>query len=204
MSPRLAPLSFEESAPEVMAFFRVSAVTRQVQRDRWGPIPALPLVPSPSCSNAGGWAPIAPFKRHMPIPKTIQRLLLKRTGMEFPEGSGMKADSSCCRVPCTVWCGTLPMCGEGITLQVAASACINTHTLGFTDLHSAFTPWKDAHSIVLATCIDCCNWVKIKRWFWSFQVLWSWNCMWAPVSSQQRHYLQVSTSQLQAGTWELP
>lgn len=31
------------------------------------------------------------------------------------------------------------------------------------------TPWKDAPSIILATCIDCCNWAKMKRCFGLFR-----------------------------------
>lgn len=41
--------------------------------------------------------------------------------------------------------------------------------LAFKDVYSAFTPWKDARSTILAACTDCCNWAKIKRCFGLFR-----------------------------------
>lgn len=51
--------------------------------------------------------------------------------MVLPEGSGMNTPSN---VPSAVWCWTLPMCGEGIHLQVTAH---KYSKLGFKDVYSA-------------------------------------------------------------------
>lgn len=82
----------------------------------------------------------------------------------------MKPYSTCCRVPSAVWCWTLPMCGEGINLQVTASGCLNTGMSGFKDVYSASHSVKRCPQLYFGYLHWlCCSWAKIKRCFGLFR-----------------------------------